>query len=71
MREKMKKWLKPVLFVVGGALAGLAYYHFVGCSTGSCPLTSNPWITMSYMGFVGWLISGICGKGCCGSCNTQ
>ena len=26
MKEKTKKWLKPVLFTAGGALVGLAYY---------------------------------------------
>lgn len=49
----------------------IAYYYFVGCPTGACPLTSNPFITMAYMGFIGWLLSGIFGKGCSGSCNTQ
>ena len=71
MKEKIKKWLKPVLFTAGGALVGLAYYYFVGCSTGACPLTSNPFITMAYMGFIGLLLSGVFGKGCSGSCNTQ
>ena len=71
MKEKIKKWLKSVLFTAGGALVGLAYYYFVGCPTGACPLTSNPFITMVYMGFIGWLLSGIFGKGCSGSCNTQ
>ena len=59
------------LFTAGGALVGLAYYYFVRCPTGACPLTSNPFITMAYMGFIGWLLSGIFGKGCSGSCNTQ
>lgn len=62
MKEKIKKWLKPVLFTAGGALVGLAYYYFVGCPTGACPLTSNPFITMTYMGFIGWLLFGIFGK---------
>ena len=53
MKEKIKKWLKSVLFTAGGALVGLAYYYFVGCPTGACPLTSNPFITMAYMGFIG------------------
>ena len=39
MKENIKKWLKPILFTAGGALVGLAYYYFVGCSTGACPLT--------------------------------
>ena len=53
MKENIKKWLKPILFTAGGAMVGLAYYYFVGCPTGACPLTSNPFITMAYMGFTG------------------
>jgi outer membrane lipoprotein SlyB len=42
--------------VVGGAL-GFAYYKFVGCSTGTCPLTSNPVISTIYGTVVGSLIA--------------
>lgn len=69
MWKKLKKLLKPALFTVGGALAGLLYYYFVGCASGTCPLTSHPLVTMAYMGLVGWLLSGIFGKGCSGKCN--
>lgn len=69
MKSKLKKWLRPLLFTIGGALAGLGYYYAVGCSTGSCPITSNPIITMIYMGVVGLLLSGLFGKGCDGKCN--
>ena len=30
--------------LVGGAL-GFAAYRFIGCTTGTCPLTSNPWVS--------------------------
>jgi hypothetical protein len=33
--------------VIGGAL-GFLYYKFVGCSSGACPLTSNPVISSLY-----------------------
>ena len=69
MKSKLKKWLRPFLFTVGGALAGLGYYYVVGCSTGSCAITSNPIITMIYMGVIGLLLSGLFGKGCDGNCN--
>ena len=69
MKLKLKKWLRPFLFAVGGALAGLGYYYAVGCSTGSCPITSNPIITMIYMGAVGLLLSGLFGKRGAGKCN--
>ena len=48
---------------LGGALAGLAYYHFIGCATGSFPITSNLVSSMAYMGVIGWLLSGVPGKG--------
>lgn len=35
---------KKVLPVFGGALLGYAYYYFIGCYSGICPVTSNPYI---------------------------
>lgn len=57
MKERMKKWLRPALFTLGGALVGLGYYVLVGCSTGSCAITSSPLRSMVYMGLIGWLLS--------------
>jgi len=31
-----------VFGVVLGALGGALYSHFIGCATGTCPITSNP-----------------------------
>jgi len=69
MKSKLKKWLHPLLFATGGALVGLGYYYVVGCSTGSCPITSNPITTMIYMGVIGLLLSGLFGKRCDENCN--
>ena len=69
MNDRIKKWIRPVLFTLGGALAGLGYYYFVGCSTGSCPITSNPVSSMVYMGVIGWLLSGVFGRECDGGCS--
>jgi len=69
MKNKTNKWLRPVLFTLGGAAAGLAYYGLVGCSTGTCIITSNPFTSMAYMGLMGWLMSGIWGCGGEGGCN--
>jgi len=30
--------------LVGWAL-GFAAYKFIGCASGTCPLTSNPWVS--------------------------
>ena len=42
--------------VMGGGL-GFAYYKFVGCSTGTCLLTSNPIISAIYGAVLGALIA--------------
>ena len=31
MKGRMKNWLRPALFTLGGGLAGFAYYTWVGC----------------------------------------
>ena len=69
MKEKAKKWMRPARFTIAGAMAGLAYYYFIGCATGSCPITSNPVSSMVYMGLIGWLLSGVFGKGCEDGCS--
>lgn len=43
--------------VVGGGL-GLAFYKFVGCSSGTCPLTSNGFTSTIYGMVLGALIAG-------------
>lgn len=46
----------PLLFVAGGGVAGFAYYYFVGCQSGTCPITSNPYVSTLYGGLVGYLL---------------
>jgi len=43
--------------IIGGAL-GFGYYKVIGCSTGACPLTSNPWMSTLYGMLVGGMIAG-------------
>lgn len=52
-------WLRArrILPVVLGATAGYAYYYFIGCASGTCPITSNPWISTAYGALLGFLIT--------------
>jgi hypothetical protein len=49
--------LQPLIGAVIGGGLGFAYYRFVGCASGACPLTSNPWISTLYGGVVGVLLA--------------
>ena len=45
---KQLKWKKLLVLMFLGGAAGFAYYYFVGCVSGSCPLTSNPYLMTGY-----------------------
>ena len=47
---------KVILGIVIGGAAGFLWYRFVGCSTGSCPITSNPYSSIIYGAVIGALI---------------
>lgn len=46
---------KSVPIIIGGGL-GYAYYYFIGCYSGTCPITSNPYISTLYGGLIGLLM---------------
>jgi hypothetical protein len=54
---KKKKFALFLLPVIIGAAAGYAYYYFIGCNSGTCPITSNPLISTAYGGGMGLILS--------------
>lgn len=58
----MKNWIiKNKLLYIGaalGAIAGLLYWKYVGCLTGTCAITSNPFRSSIYFAIFGALIIG-------------
>lgn len=50
--------LKHKLTIIGvilGAIGGYFYYDFIGCSTGTCPITSKPLNSTLYGAVMGGL----------------
>ncbi len=48
--------LRVILGIFVGGGLGFTHYKFVGCSSGTCPLTSNPWIATIYGAVLGVLL---------------
>ncbi len=60
--DNKRRWIKHlplVALALIGAGGGYLYYRFVGCSSGMCAITSNPYISTIYGGLIGALIGSI------------
>jgi hypothetical protein len=54
--EIITKYRTLALGVLAGGVGGYLYYHFIGCSTGSCPITSQPVNSTLYGAMMGGLL---------------
>jgi hypothetical protein len=58
----LKKWLIknkfPLIGVILGAVSGFLYWNFVGCSSGTCAITSSPINSSIYGALMGFLVVG-------------
>lgn len=59
MKSIIKKYRAELIGVTLGAIAGFCYWYFVGCSTGSCAITSSPVISSIYGAFMGGILGGM------------
>lgn len=55
----LKKYLPVIVGAAVGAVGGYAYYYWVGCTTGSCPITSQPVTSTLYGALLGGLLLNI------------
>lgn len=46
--KSLSLWKKRTIAGLLGAIAGFAYYHYIGCASGTCAITSNPYISTLY-----------------------
>lgn len=44
----MNVWHKRGVAAILGGVAGYAYYYYIGCVSGTCAITSNPYISTGY-----------------------
>jgi hypothetical protein len=54
--------LHTLAYVVGGGALGFAYHKLVGCSSGACPITANPYISTLYGALIGLVAGGGLGR---------
>ncbi len=50
-------FVSNIIPVLIGAAGGFLYYKLIGCATGTCPITSNPWSSTVYGAVLGLLVS--------------
>ncbi len=49
--------LRIILGIIIGGAMGFLYYKFIGCRTGSCPITSSPLSSILFGAIFGGLIA--------------
>ena len=55
----LKKYILTIIGVILGAIGGYLYYHFVGCNSGTCAITSKPLNSTLYGALMGGLLLNI------------
>lgn len=56
MLSLLKMYKITLAGIAVGAIAGYSYYHFIGCTSGSCPITSQPLNSTAYGAVLGALL---------------
>ena len=56
MKRFVKKYLLVITGVAAGAIAGFFYWKLIGCSSGTCAITSKPLNSSLYGAVMGGLL---------------
>ncbi len=55
----IRKHLLTIIGILVGAIGGYLYYHYIGCLSGTCAITSKPINSTLYGGMMGGLLLNI------------
>ena len=55
----LKKYKKDLIGIAFGAIAGYLYWKLIGCSSGTCMITSKPINSTLYGAVMGYLVAGM------------
>jgi hypothetical protein len=56
MIDFLKKYRWKVAGIMVGAVAGFAYWYYIGCTSGTCPIQSNWHTSTLYGGLIGYVL---------------
>lgn len=59
MLDFLLKYKLSIAGIIAGGIIGYAYYHFIGCNSGSCAITSKPVNSSVYGMIMGYLMFSI------------
>lgn len=65
LQSRIKIWLtsrntlKNLAGLLVGIIGGYLYYRLVGCNSGGCAITSNPYMSVLWGGLMGYLLADI------------
>jgi hypothetical protein len=59
IKNFLSKYKLTIIGVFVGAIGGYLYYHFIGCNSGTCAITSKPFNSTLYGALMGGLFLNI------------
>jgi hypothetical protein len=54
--KRLKGLIPQIIGSIMGGVGGFIYYYKVGCMSGTCPITSNPWLSILWGAIMGFLV---------------
>lgn len=55
----ISKYKTELIGISLGAVFGFSYYYFIGCKSGQCMISSNPYVSVPYGMLLGYFVSGL------------